>query len=69
MKIFRLLMVVLRLTLVKSAESVNLVSAGRMGDRLRSMDNLIVRELAGVSTYRHIVVRLDFCFGMIAAME
>ena len=31
-------MVVLRLTLVKSAKSVNLVSAGRMGDRLRSMD-------------------------------
>ena len=38
MMIFRLLMVVLRLTLVKSAESVNLVSAGRMGDWLRSMD-------------------------------
>lgn len=34
MKIFRLLMVVLRLTLVKSAKSVNLVSAGRVGDRL-----------------------------------
>lgn len=34
MKIFRLLMVVLRLTLVESAKSVNLVSAGRMGDRL-----------------------------------
>ena len=62
-------MVVLRLTLVKSAESVNLVSAGRMGDRLRSMDNLIVRELAGVSTYRHIVARLDFCFGVIGVMK
>ena len=69
MKIFRLLMVVLRLTLVKSAKSVNLVSAGRMGDRLRSMADPIVGELAGVSTYRHIVVRLDFCFGMIGAME
>lgn len=59
MKIFSLLMVVLMLTLVKSAKSVNLVSAGRMGDRLRSMDNLIVGELAGVSTHRHIVARLD----------
>lgn len=63
-------MVVLRLTLVKSAESVNLVSAGRMGDRLRSMDtDCQVRELAGVSTYRHIVVRLDFCFGMIGVVN
>ena len=53
-------MVVLMLTLVESAKSVNLVSAGRVGDRLRSMDNLIVRELAGVSTHRHIVARLDF---------
>ena len=62
-------MVVLRLTLVKSAESVNLVSAGRMGDRLRSMNDPIVGELAGGSTHRHIVARLDFCFGMIGAME
>lgn len=69
MKIFRLLMVVVRLTLVKSAKSVNLVSAGGTGDRLRSMDNLIVRGLAGISTYRHIVARLDFCFGMISVTE
>lgn len=60
MKIFRLSMVVVRLTLVESTESVNLVSVGRVGDRLRSMNNLIVRELAGVSTHRHIVARLDF---------
>ena len=59
MKIFRLSMVVVRLTLVESAKSVNLVSAGRVGDRLRSMDNLIVGELAGVSTHRHIVDRLE----------
>ena len=62
-------MVVVRLTLVESAKSVNLVSAGRVGDRLRSMDNLIVGELAGVSTHRHIVDRLDFCFGVIGLME
>ena len=42
MKIFGLLMVVVKLTLVESSKSVNLVSAGRVGGRLRSMDNLIV---------------------------
>lgn len=52
-------MVVVRLTLVESAKSVNLVSAGGVGDRLRSMDDLIVGGLAGISTYHHIVVRLD----------
>ncbi len=34
MKISGLLMVVVKLTLVESSKSVNLVSAGRMGDRL-----------------------------------
>lgn len=59
MKIFGLLMVVVKLTLVESSKSVNLVSAGRDGRSTAIYGQSDCQGIGWHLTYRHIVVKLD----------